>query len=121
MNDFLAWRLPTVFVFVLARLRTLSDFFRWLLGVRAVKGYLAWSLRQFYLLTFWPSQFHREFDDAYKGEDKSGYVMCLAYFLKMLPWIVGLAVLGNLLAGNAFQWLTDSPHRVPPYCRLLTR
>jgi hypothetical protein len=78
----------------------------------AVQAYLLWLLRQFYLLLFWPTQFHREFHDSYGGKDKFGYRICLRYFMKLLPWIVVLAILGNLLAGNSFQWFVARPGRM---------
>jgi hypothetical protein len=112
MNDFLLRSAPTVFVLLLVRRRTLFLYLNWLLRPRAVSAYVAWLLRQFYLLLFSPTQYHREFDDALEGRDRLEYGYCLRYFLKMLPWIVVLAVLGNLLAGTAFQWLTASPQRV---------
>jgi hypothetical protein len=72
--------------------------------------YLLWSLRQFYLLAFWPTQFHREFEDW--PSEKPGFAACLRYLVSMLPWIAGLACLGNLLAGYFFEVTAFLPLRL---------
>ena len=84
--------------------RSLGPFVR--LGFRGFRSYLLWSIRQFYLLLFWPTRFHREVEAFLTGDRRRGFQRCLAYFWRMLPWIVALACLGNLIAGSLFR---------PPY------
>jgi DNA polymerase III delta prime subunit len=64
-----------------------------------MKNYLHWSLRQLYLLFFWPTQFKREFEGKGSGGFKPNSVKTIRYLLGMLPWVVTLAVLGNIIGG----------------------
>src|SRR5215213_4530866 len=64
-----------------------------------MKDYLRWSLRQFYLLCFWPTQFRREVEGDTPDRLIPRFSKSVLYLLKMLPWIVAFAVLGNLIAG----------------------
>ncbi len=70
-----------------------------------MKEYLLWSLRQFYLLLFWPTQYAEEFGSPRLKE-------LYLYVLKMFPWMVALAVVGNLIVGYiceafgiAYRWM----------------
>jgi hypothetical protein len=112
MKELFVWSVPAIFILALVSRRALRAYRIWLLQPGPISSYMSWLLRQLYLLICWPTQFHREFDDAYKKSDRPSYRSCLVYFVKLLPWIVGLAILGNLLAGHAFQGLTESPQRV---------
>src|SRR5262245_10130937 len=61
--------------------------------------YIRWSLRQFYLLVFWPTRFRREVESGRRDGPKLRLIERLRYLMKMLPWIVTLAMIGNLVAG----------------------
>ena len=82
-----------------------------------MKEYLRWSLRELYLLVFWPTKFEAEKPEALwfnRGFSLRRSVMLrrFNYLLKMLPWIVLFAVAGNLISGisyaawtgHAFRW-----------------
>lgn len=76
-----------------------------------MKAYLRWSLRQLYLLLFWPTQFEREVEGPLPGQPQLRFGERFRYLLKMLPWIVALVALGNLVVGRtceafeiAFRW-----------------
>src|SRR2546423_10706575 len=64
-----------------------------------MKDYLRWSFRQLYLILFWPTQFEREVEDDVPDRLISRFSKSALYLLKMLPWVVTFAVLGNLIAG----------------------
>jgi len=64
-------------------------------------NYFHWSLRQLYLLAFWPSQFEREIETP--GTSPPGFAKQCRYLLKMFPWIVALAALGNVVIGQVCQ------------------
>src|SRR5262245_43925526 len=75
-------------------------------------GYIRWSLRQFYLILFWPTQFEREVENWRRDGPKLRRIERLRYLMKMLPWMVVLAVIGNLIAGivceaygSGFNWV----------------
>ena len=57
-----------------------------------MNAYLRWSLRQFYLLVFWPTQFEREVEDLVIQERILGFKQRFVYMLKLLPWIAALAL-----------------------------
>jgi uncharacterized protein len=61
--------------------------------------YIRWSIRQFYLLVFYPTRFQRERESFYADGPKLRHIERLRYLVKMLPWIVALAVISNLIAG----------------------
>ncbi|MEK7676490.1 MAG: ATP-binding protein [Verrucomicrobiota bacterium] len=65
-----------------------------------MSDYLRWVLRQFYLLLFWPSKFAREVEGEKQGQPQLTRKQRLVYLLKMLPWLLALAMLANLLAGS---------------------
>src|SRR5208337_796867 len=91
-----------------------------------LRSYLSWSLRQLYLLVFWPTQYRREVEDESAqrrmtyGErfpyhmrmfrwilglpDESGRPMTYGerfrYLMRMFPWILGLPIVLNLISGN---------------------
>ncbi len=67
-------------------------------------SYFRWSLRQLYLLFFWPSRFNREIEESTQTDGKPGYLRCLRYFVLMSPWIIAVGCLINFLAGQSFQW-----------------
>lgn len=68
-----------------------------------MKDYLRWSLRQLYLIFFWPTRFIREFGGGESARSKQEFLKGLRYLLGLLPWVITLAVLGNLIAGYAFE------------------
>jgi DNA polymerase III delta prime subunit len=70
-----------------------------------MKNYLHWSLRQLYLIFFWPTQFKREFEGDSPCGFKQGFVRAIRYLLGMFPWAVALAVLGNIVGGYAYTLL----------------
>ena len=61
--------------------------------------YIRWSLRQFYLILFWPTRFEREVESDIGDGQKLQRIERLRYLMKLLPWIIALAVIGNLIAG----------------------
>lgn len=67
-----------------------------------MKDYLRWSLRQLYLIFFWPTRFISEFGGVESARSKHKVIKGLRYLLGLLPWVVILAVLGNLVTGYAF-------------------
>jgi DNA polymerase III delta prime subunit len=74
-------------------------------------SYLRWSLRQLYLLVFSPTQFKQQGEACPDRQLRLRYMEHFGYLLKMLPWIVALAALGELIAGhtsealgNTFAW-----------------
>jgi hypothetical protein len=75
-------------------------------------AYLVWSVRQFYLLVFWPSRFHHETEHIFPGERKTDFKKSAYFFLKVLPWIVALSSVANLIAGYAFQTFAFIPLRM---------
>ena len=62
-----------------------------------MKDYLRWSLRQFYLLHFCPTQYERETKDL----DVKGRLL---YLLRMLPWIAAFIVLGLTFVTTGTIW-----------------
>ncbi|MDQ3133273.1 MAG: hypothetical protein M3Q76_00510, partial [Acidobacteriota bacterium] len=64
-----------------------------------MKDYLHWSLRQLYLLYFWPTQFEREIEDRHLGGLRLRFKERTIYMLKMLPWMVFINVFANLIIG----------------------
>lgn len=68
-----------------------------------MKDYLRWSLRQLYLIFFWPTRFISEFEGDESGHSKQAFLKGLRYLLGLLPWVVILAALGNLIAGYAVE------------------
>lgn len=64
-----------------------------------MKAYLRWSLKQLYLLFFWPTRFKREFEGNSPRGFKHNSVQTIRYILGLLPWVVALAVLGNTVGG----------------------
>ena len=74
-------------------------------------NYLRWSLRQFYLLVFLPTQFRREVEDVDSRRPLLRLKERFLYILKLLPWIVLFATAANLISGLtcesfgiAFNW-----------------
>jgi hypothetical protein len=65
-----------------------------------MKSYVAWSLRQFYLLFFWPTQFRREVSPDRPEGPRPGHWPRFRYLLAMLPWLTALAALGYFLASH---------------------
>ncbi|MFL6209922.1 MAG: ATP-binding protein [Pyrinomonadaceae bacterium] len=68
-----------------------------------MKEYLCWSLRQLYLIFFWPTQFGREVEGEEADLPKLKFSERFLYLLKILPWVIILAVLGNLILGYACE------------------
>jgi hypothetical protein len=64
-----------------------------------MKNYLCWSLRQLYLLCFWPTQFKREVEGNVADRLIPRFSKVVLYLLKMVPWMVTFGALGNLVAG----------------------
>jgi hypothetical protein len=62
--------------------------------------YCRWSLRQFYLLVFWPSRFRRDVEAPLEPRRALGCEARLKYLLQLLPWTAAVAALGNYLAGR---------------------
>ncbi len=76
-----------------------------------MKNYLRWSLRQFYLLYFWPTRFAREVEGEGSGEPRRRPKERVSYLLKMLLWVVLINIFANLAIGFAckgfgivYQW-----------------
>src|SRR4051794_10049960 len=67
----------------------------------AIRSYLRWSLRQFYLLIFHPSQFGREVEPF--PDSRWSYQDRIRYLLKLLPCTLIGAALGNLMAGMIIE------------------
>jgi hypothetical protein len=63
--------------------------------------YLQWSLRQLFVMVFQPTQFHREVNACYAETPRLWAAG--GYLLRMLPWIVMLAVFGTLVVGYIFE------------------
>lgn len=59
--------------------------------------YVRWSLWQFYLLVFWPTQFRREIEDVYQLSHgpQMGTLSRFKYQLKLLPWMIAFALATN--------------------------
>jgi hypothetical protein len=55
------------------------------------------------LLAFWPTQFNREVEAFLRARRNRGFGAHAAYFMRLAPWVLALAALGNLVAGAAFQ------------------
>lgn len=79
-----------------------------------MKNYLRWGLGQLYLLYFWPTQFVREVEGEGKDEPRLRFGERLGYLLKLLPFIVALAVSVNIIVGYicevsgiAYGWSTS--------------
>jgi hypothetical protein len=68
-----------------------------------MKDYLRRSLRQLYLLYFWPSRFEREVEGEKLGQPTLSFKQRAVYMLKMLPWTALLSVAANLAAGLASE------------------
>ncbi len=64
-----------------------------------MKNYLRWSLRQFYLLVFLPTQFRREVEGIGLDKPSRGLKERFLYIARLLPWIVVLPTVLNLIAG----------------------
>jgi hypothetical protein len=64
-----------------------------------MKDYIYWSLRQLYLLSFWPSRFEREVESIATVLPRLQRRERFRYLLRMLPWIVTMAVAANTIAG----------------------
>src|ERR1051325_1634560 len=65
-----------------------------------MKNYLRWSLRQFYLVFFWPTQFKREVeDDKELGRLKIRSCKRLRYLLNLLPCSTALTIFSTLAVG----------------------
>jgi hypothetical protein len=78
-----------------------------------MKDYLRSSLRQLYLLYFWPTQFAREVEGESHGRSKLQYKARARYMLKMLPWVVLISVFANLVVwficealGLDYSWIS---------------
>jgi hypothetical protein len=71
--------------------------------------YLGWSLRQLYLLVFWPTKYNRDTELSLQVQGRSRFGRCLAYFLLMSPWILLIGCGLNFLSGFLFQ-LYLGPH-----------
>jgi hypothetical protein len=70
-----------------------------------MNAYLRWSLRQLYLLAFWPTQFEREVEARAGNQPRLRLTERFGYLLKILPWMVVLCIFGNLLAGYTCEAL----------------
>jgi hypothetical protein len=76
-----------------------------------MKAYIDWSLRQLYLAFFMPTQFTHEIGGLGNDVPEHRVGARFLYLLKMLPWIIILASLGNIICGYTcelkgvdFQW-----------------
>jgi hypothetical protein len=68
-----------------------------------MKEYFHWSLRQLYLICFWPTQFKREVEGEAPEKPRLQFVERLRYLGKMLLCIVVFAAFGNFIAGRACE------------------
>lgn len=66
-----------------------------------MKDYLRWSLRQLYLLFFWPTKFQREAEKT--GSPNLHLTERFRYLLKLFPWIVAIGVIANIIAGYTYE------------------
>jgi uncharacterized ubiquitin-like protein YukD/MFS family permease len=64
-----------------------------------MKAYISWSLRQLYLIYFWPTRFKREVETSGDGERRPRLKERAWYMLKMLPWLILINVFVNLTIG----------------------
>jgi hypothetical protein len=64
-----------------------------------MKNYLRWSLRQFYLLYFWPTQFAREVEGPLLEGPRLSIKEKIKYLFKMLPWLVLIPLFFNVVIG----------------------
>jgi hypothetical protein len=76
-----------------------------------MKDYLRWSLRQLYLIFFWPTQFRREVGGDRPDQANLTWARQFSYLKGVLPYMIILAVLGSVVAryiyravGIAFHW-----------------
>jgi hypothetical protein len=68
-------------------------------------AYLLWVARQLYLLLFLPSRFEREVEGSVKGRGlRLSWKQRALYLAKLLPWILGLAMVGNLVVGAVVEF-----------------
>jgi uncharacterized protein len=73
-------------------------------------AYLRWVARQFYLLFFWPSRYRRELKGTHQGQTRLTWRQRFIYLTKLLPWIVVLAVVGNVLSGVFVEFVLRNPY-----------
>src|SRR5918911_1704388 len=64
-----------------------------------MKDYLRWSLRQLYLLYFWPTQFAREVKGVSAEGPRHQLAERAGYMLKMLPWTAPIGIFINMIVG----------------------
>src|SRR5690348_5452908 len=75
--------------------------------------YIAWSIQQLYLIVFLPTRFRREVEGEASHDPRLNYTERLRFFLKMLPWVLILAGLGNLAGGYIYQSFGQTYFWVP--------
>jgi hypothetical protein len=62
-------------------------------------NYVSWSLKQFYLFAFLPTQFGREAKEREKDQPNLLNKARVNYLIKLFPWILAFNILGTLIAG----------------------
>lgn len=68
-----------------------------------MNAYLRWSLRQLYLIFFWPKEFTREVESFGLDGPKLSFVERVQYCLKLFPLLLALCALASLIAGNTCE------------------
>lgn len=76
-----------------------------------MKDYLRWSLRQFYLIYFWPSRYRREIESEGQTTSGLGLKDRARYMVRILPWLALINIFTYLAIGFictrfgiAFRW-----------------
>lgn len=62
-------------------------------------NYISWSLKQFYLFAFLPTQFEREAKERENDQSSLLNKARINYLLKLFPWILAFNILGTLISG----------------------
>jgi uncharacterized protein len=70
-----------------------------------MKDYFHWSFKQLYLFFFLPTQFRQEIEGVQTTQLRPLSWKRYHYVLKMVPWIIALAVIENLIFGYCMQAL----------------
>ena len=75
-----------------------------------MSAWLRWSLRQLYLLYFWPTRFVQENGELDRGGIFRSWVPRLRYLLKMLPLMAVLVILTNTVLGTLWESVLLEPY-----------
>jgi uncharacterized protein len=81
--------------------------------------YIAWSIRQLYLLVFQPTAFRRQAEGEAADEPQLSYRQRLVFLVKLFPFVLILAAFGNFIAGHIYQSLAKPYMWMPSYLGVL--